>query len=58
MFYLTLKNKKVQGWLTKATNPIMLCFKVRDIHVAPPGNPYFIVKKDKYINFLVRLENE
>ena len=50
---MRIKNKKMQGWLAKATNPIMLCFKVRDIHTAPPGNPHNMNRYINYINFMV-----
>lgn len=33
--------------------PIMLCFKAKGIHTAPPGNPYNNLKAKEYINFTI-----
>ncbi len=33
----------------KDANPIMLCLKVKDVHTAPPGNPYNIQRHSMFI---------
>ncbi len=51
MFYLNLReNKNVRMGIVKMQNPIMLCLKVKDIHTASPGSPYFINNIPLFIN--------
>ena len=52
MFYLNLKKDSKSGH-PKMRTPIMLCFKVKDIHTAPPGNSYNLIKDLGYLRFLV-----
>ena len=49
MYYLNLKNSK--SGHPRMLTPIMLCFKAKGIHTAPPGSSYKIKKDNAYKNF-------
>ena len=58
MFCSSLKNEELQMKESKSGHPrmqtpIMLCFKARGIHTAPPGNSYNLKSMLIYINFVV-----
>jgi len=35
----------------KMRTPIMLCFKAKGVHIAPPGNPYYVTEDLEYSSF-------
>ncbi len=51
MYYLNSKENK--SGHPKTRTPIMLCFKARGIHPAPPGSSYDLFNEPEYLNFML-----
>ena len=56
MFYLNLKESK--SGHPKMQNPIMLYFKAKGVHTAPPGNSYNFYRQLEYKKVSVGLKWE
>jgi len=55
MFYSNLKENKCKSGHPRMRTSIMLCFKAKGIHTAPPSNPYNLFNKLNYLNFVFLL---
>jgi len=56
--FLVEENGEIKSGHPRMRTPIMLCFKAKGIHTAPPSNSYNLFKEIEYLNFTLLVGEE